>query len=372
MSDAVTVDKALAPASLNQSVPTWRLVLSLSWPVLVQQVLILLVGLSDQYLGGRFPPPDRSTHLENQAAQTTGVYLSWFITNFTMLVTVGSTALVARFVGAGDWSSARRATGQSILLAVVFGLLGTVVGLTNLHGFVHLLKLEGGRAIYAAAYVRPLFQLVTFQVIEAAGIACLIGAGDTRTGMWVRGGVALLNLPLAWSFFLGLGPFPRLGFPGITTGTAVSHGFGAVAVLAVLVRGRSGLRLEGRSLWPDVHLLYRILRVSIPAGVDSLALVVGQLWFLRIVNGLEEHEVTAHGIALGWEALGYLSGSAFGTAAMALVGQNLGIGDRGRRPTPAGWPLAWAAVSCVPWESSSTCWPRRCMACSVPTNGKGR
>ena len=44
----------------------------------------------------------------------------------------------------------------------------------------------------------------------------------------------------------------------------------------------------------------------------------------------------AHGIALRWEAMGYLPGVAFGTAAMALVGQNLGAGRPGRAAR-SGW-----------------------------------
>jgi Na+-driven multidrug efflux pump len=74
----------------------------------------------------------------------------------------------------------------------------------------------------------------------------------------------------------------------------------------------------------------------VPAAFDSLSVVVGQFWFLSIVNGLGKQASAAHGIALVWEALGYLSGAAFATAAMTLVGQNLG----GRRPDQAskgGW-----------------------------------
>src|SRR5262249_8256561 len=62
----------------------------------------------------------------------------------------------------------------------------------------------------------------------------------------------------------------------------------------------------------------------------------GQLWFLRIVNQLGEIASAAHGIALQWEALGYQTGSAFGVAAMALVGQNLGAG-RPREAARSGW-----------------------------------
>jgi Na+-driven multidrug efflux pump len=64
--------------------------------------------------------------------------------------------------------------------------------------------------------------------------------------------------------------------------------------------------------------------------------VLGQLWFLSIVNRLGDEASGAHGIALGWEALGYLSGAAFGTAAMTLVGQNLGAG-RPDRAARSGW-----------------------------------
>jgi Na+-driven multidrug efflux pump len=83
-------------------------------------------------------------------------------------------------------------------------------------------------------------------------------------------------------------------------------------------------------------LLWRLLRVGVPAGIDSVFIALSQLWFLSIVNQLSYAEITAHGIALGWEALSFLSGQAFGIAATTLIGQNLGAGqlDRASR---SGW-----------------------------------
>ena len=129
---------------------------------------------------------------------------------------------------------------------------------------------------------------------------------------------------------------PALRFEGIALGTALSNLLGGVVVLTVLARGRAGLGLSLRLLRPDWSLMRRLLRISVPAGIDSLSVVVGQLWFLTIVNGLGDTASGAHGIALRWEALGYLSGAAFGTAAMTLVGQNLGA-RQPRQAARSGW-----------------------------------
>lgn len=364
---------------IDRAQPLWYVVLVLALPVLAQQFLVLSVGLSDRILAGRLQPLPkqeraealghellalglvgggllsgnwsnalaaevpweaarqiRARHIAYQAAQTMAIYLSWLIASYTVLVSVGSTALVARFVGAGNGRGAIAVTNQSILLAIGFGLVGTVAGLIGINGLVGLLQLRGPAADFAGEYLRPLILLLVFQVIESAGIACLIGAGDTRISFWVLGGVAVINVPLAWGFFLGLGPMPEMGFVGIAFGTAVSHTLGGLVVLAVLARGRAGLSLHWRLLWPDWPLIQRILRISLPAAVDSLTLMIGHLWFFGIVNRLGETASSAHGIALGWEAMSFVCGSAFGTAAMTLVGQNLGAG-RPRQAAHAGW-----------------------------------
>jgi MATE family, multidrug efflux pump len=321
-----------APHLVDLTRPAWRLVLTLAWPVFLQQMLNVSVNLFDRWLAGHYRPDD----VTYQAVQTTAQYLVWSLYTLALLVTVGATALVAHFVGAGDWRSANRVTHQAMILAGVFGAVSTVAGLMTVDRMVTLLGVPGDDAAIAADYLRPILLLLTFQMIEQAGIACLIGAGDTKTGMWVLGGVALLNMPLAWLFRDGLGPIPPIGFAGIALGTAVSHTLGCVAVLAVLCRGRAGLRLHLGRLRPDAGLLRRMLRVSLPATVDALTVCLCQLWFLTLVNSIGKVPRAAHGIAIGWEALGYLSGQVFATAATALVGQNLGA-KRPDRAAHCGW-----------------------------------
>ncbi len=322
--------------------PVWKQLLHLAWPVLAQQALLFTVGVYDRYLVGNNPPDDPTQHVAFQAAQTNAHYLAWFISSYTVIVSVGSTALVARFTGARDHQSANTSLHQSILLAVILGTLGSIGGLLSAGTVVrHFLGLEGDAAPVAIQFLRPLLGLLVFQVLEQAGVACLIGAGDTRTGPLVSALVALINFPLAWGLLHGYGPIPKLGFTGVAYGTALSHMIGSFVVLAVLARGRYGLKLRFSQLIPSWAWMYRLLRISVPAAVDSLSVVAGQFWFLSLVNQIGDGStrnfaIAAHGQAIQWEALGYLSGLAFGIAAMSLVGRNLGAG-RPDRAAKCGW-----------------------------------
>ncbi|MBO0699406.1 MAG: MATE family efflux transporter [Zavarzinella sp.] len=328
------------PADLaHDARPAWRLVVRLAWPVLIQQLLILSVGLYDQFLAGNNAPADPAKHIGYQAAQTTANYIAWFISSSTTVVSVGATALVARAVGAGDRNLAVRATNQSILLAIVIGVLCTPLILMLLPWGVGALGLHGDTAESAVRFLRPILAFATCQLVTQAGIASLVGAGDTRTGPVVLSSVAILNIPLAWACFHGFGPIPEMDFFGIGMGTALSHAIGCFVVLAVLAHGRYGLRFRYSLLWPDWRLVYRLLRVSVPASVDTLSIGLCQLWFLSLVTALGDVAAAAHGNAIRCEGLGYLSGYAFATAAAALVGQNLGA----RQPRAAAHAV-WVAL----------------------------
>ena len=331
------MDAGLAAIPSNRTI--WRQVLALALPNLAQQYLHLVVQLSDQKIAAEFPVPlaERADYL---SALTTAGYLYWCVSSYTVLVSVGATALVARFVGAGDWATAQKATGQAVVLAIGFGLIGSLAGLLGLRSLIGLVGPSGLAAEHCVAFLTPLVVLLAFQITESACVACLVGAGDTRTGLYVLGGVAILNVPLAWGLCFGIGSFEGFGFVGIALGTGLSHLIGCIVVLVLLVRGRSGLKLNLGILRPDRELCRRMLRVSIPAGVDSLSVAVSQLWFLSLVNALPTVSSAAHGIAIRVEALGFLAGAAFGTAAMSLVGRNLGA----RTPHEAA-RCGWAAFA---------------------------
>jgi putative MATE family efflux protein len=166
------------------------------------------------------------------------------------------------------------------------------------------------------------------------GIACLRGAGDTRTGLITMILVNVVGASVSWLLMLGFGPIPALGWRGVAIGTACGHVVGGIVPFARLLWGNVGLRLNWNELRFDFPLIRRLLRIGIPGGADILFIVTCQLVFLSLVNHLGEAAAAAHGLAIRLESLGYLPGVALQVAATTLCGQYLGMGDY-RRATRA-------------------------------------
>ncbi len=254
----------------------------------------------------------------------------WAFSGLFSVIAIGSTAMVARFIGAGDYEAANRVTNQSLLVGTVLALVVTAVSLALGERLVWALQLEGEAADLASRYLRFLLPMLPAIMLQAVIIACLHGAGDMVTGLVSMVLVNATNIALSWSLLLGLGPLPRLGWDGVAIGTSVGFAIGGLVPLAVLSRGRAGLKLRWHLMRPDLGLIRRLLRIGLPGGADVMSLISLQLIFLALINQLGTLAVAAHGVALRMESFAYLPGYAFQVAAGTLVGQFLGAGDSRR------------------------------------------
>jgi putative MATE family efflux protein len=295
--------------------------LRLAMPVLLEQILAMLVGFADTWLTGRFLLP------EHLAAIGLIAYLLWLIPCLFGAVAIGATALIARFIGAGNQAMAVKVTHQSLIVGAVLAAAVTIFFAVFGGAFVRLLQLPEEAARLATLYLMVLTPIIPAMMAEQVGIACLRGAGDTLTGFIAMSIVNVVNIALSASLVTGWGPFPNLGWAGLAIGTATGYAVAGVLILAVLIRGRAGLRLRWSGMRPDRDLIRRILRIGVPGGVDMTAIVLCHLWFVTIVNSLGVLEAAAHGLAIRIESLAYLPGTAFQVAAATMTGQSLGAGD---------------------------------------------
>ncbi|MHB8898714.1 MAG: MATE family efflux transporter [Thermoguttaceae bacterium] len=293
----------------------------LALPVLLEQLLSMLVGLSDRVITGYYL---ETSHL---AAINLMAYVLWLVYEMFAVVAIGGTAMVARFVGAGDLEAAQRVANQALVIGAVMAVVGVIFWALAGGWAIGLLGLHAEAAQQALLYIRIVLPVIPLIMIEAVGIACLRGAGDMMAGLVTMAIVNLVNIALSWSLVLGLGPLPPMGWRGIALGTATGYAVGGLIVLRLLLKGRSGLAIRREFLRPDWDLMRRLLRIGLPGGVDTLSIITCQLWFVSIINGLGDRAAAAHGVAIGIESLAFLPGVAFQAAAATLVGQYLGAGQ---------------------------------------------
>ena len=298
-----------------------RPMIGLAFPVLIQQILIMLVGLVDAFLAGRFLA---ESHV---AAIGVMVYMLWMFPCVFSFVGVGATAIIARTVGAGDGETARKVCNQSVTTGLVLSVAMMMVTFLFGPALMAAMGLEGEALTAANGYLSLLMLFLPAMMVEQIGMACLRGAGDTLSGLIAMAVVNVVNAGVGLALVIGVGPIPALGWLGLAIGTVVGYLVGAIMLSLLLYRGRAGLQWRFREMVPDWPVIRRILRVGIPGGSDMMAIVICQFIFLSMVGSLGQLALAAHSLAIRMESLAYLPGTAFQVAASTMVGQYLGAGE---------------------------------------------
>src|SRR5512143_1832757 len=164
-----------------------RRVMALAWPAVIEQTLAMMISLVDFYIVG---------HLG--AAALDGVGLGGQMLNLTAsflgAVGVGSTALVARHIGAGEPEDATRTARQSILVAMVIGVLMAVAGVTLARPIIAWFGGEPDVIEQGTRYLRTVAPSFAFFSVLLIGNAVMRGAGDTRTPLLVMMAVNVINI----------------------------------------------------------------------------------------------------------------------------------------------------------------------------------
>lgn len=307
--------EALPRGSIN------RQVFILALPMLGEQFGNFMVTFVDTWLAGRVAK-------EATAAVGAGGYMGWFVSLALSLVGTGAAALVARCFGSGDQRTARRGLHQAIMLSAVLGVMVTIVGYFGAPLLTMLFGLTERADVMLVRYVRiDSFGYALFSMF-LVGSGVIRAAGDTRTPMMIMIAVNAVNIIVSSALVFGwFGP--PLGVSGIATGTVVARCLGGALMIAVLLRGVRGLRLERHLFTYDRAVMRRILKVGLPAAGDTGLLWIAHMAFITAVSysgtgAYADANFAAHTIALRMEAITFLPAVAWMTAASTMVGQYLG------------------------------------------------
>jgi len=289
-------------------------ILKLSIPAAINSLLDMLQVITDLIMVGRISA-------FAVAAVGLGLQSLTFVFAILTLLHVGTSALLARFVGAGHMT--RASTGLATLLRFAFFLsLPMMLLWYVLSSNVYVWFGTVAEVVALGEdYVQMLTWMLPFVFVKLVFVTALNAAGDTKTPMYVKIGSIFLNVFLNYLFIFGNLGFPELGVMGAAVGTVI------VNILETLIY--IWLYVKGKMLYiPTLHysksLLKRALKVGIPASFERTLTFGSFMLFTVIIAHYGTEVLAGYQIGLRVEGLAFMPGIGFTIAAMALMGQGLG------------------------------------------------
>ena len=302
-----------------------RLIISLAWPSLAENVLTSLMSMVDMMMVGG---------LGTYAISAVGLVTQpkFIMMAAFMAMSVGTTALVARCKGARDPEGANLAFRQSVLITIAMSVVFCVAMIFAAEPLMRWLagsELSEQAITEGLTYFRiQIYGFPTMSLTFAIN-ASLRGAGNTRASFTNNTIANLVNVVLNYCLINGRFGFPRMEVAGASLATVIGQGVGLFCAIYTVARGRQYISLSFKTSWRlDFKMIRRIVNIGLPALIEQVIMRVGMLWFTTIVTGLGELAYSAHMVAMNIMQLSFTTGMAFGTAVTTLVGQCLGRGRR--------------------------------------------
>ncbi|MDY0402641.1 MATE family efflux transporter [Sulfurovum sp.] len=289
-------------------------VLRLSIPAAINSLLDMLQIITDLIMVGR---------LSAYAVASVGLGLQLLMLVYAVmtLLHVGTTALLSRFIGAGQ--KKRASTGLSTLL--IFALFLSIPVSALWYLFAPQVYLWFGTAkevvSLGSEYVTVLTWMLPFVFVKLVFVSALNSSGDTKTPMQIKIVSIVLNVVLNYLLIFGAFGFPELGVMGAALGTVI------VNILELMVYGYLYIKQKTFfiPLWfYSKRLLFRALKVGIPASVERALSAGSFMFFTAIIAYYGTEALAGYQVGLRVEGLAFMPGIGFTIAAMTLMGQGLG------------------------------------------------
>jgi len=294
-----------------------KVILSLSWPTQVAFVLQAAFNLVDTIYIGRVSP---------DAIAALSLAFPVFVVMFSLAggVGVGTTSLVARYLGAKRHRKANSVAQTSFLLAFVSTIAFMVLG----YMFVEPLYIWMGAADstleLALSYTRTVLWGSVFMFFMIAASSIIRGEGDTRTPMKYMIISSVINIVLDPLLIFGFWDFPKLGAQGAAIATNISVAVGCYLSIRYLFKKKEKVRISLRGFRLDGPLIKRILEIGIPSSIAQSFMALGIIFLTKIVSTFGSDGIASYGIGYRLDMLAVLPALGITLTMVTIVGHNIG------------------------------------------------
>ena len=298
------------------------------FPILFGTFFQQLYYTADAMVVGRF--------VGKQALAAVGGTTSTLINllvGFFVGLSSGATVVISQYYGARKADRVHWAVHTSVTFSIMGGVIFMVIGLLFSGVALRLMHTPEDVIGHALVYIRIYFLGMIPNLIYNMGAGILRAVGDSKRPLYFLITSCFINIVLD----LFLVAVVKMGVAGAAIATIISQFVSAILVVWAMLKTDDMYKLEPKELKIDRRMLRRIVRIGVPAGMQSVMYNISNIIVQAGVNTLGTDNVTA------WATYGKVDGlywmiiNALGISVTTFVGQNYGAGriDRVRKGTGA-------------------------------------
>jgi len=297
--------------------PLFSSILIFVIPIILANVMQTLFNAVDMVMVNFFS----ESGTEVASIGCTGPLLHLF-KNLSIGISVGTSILLARYLGAKEEEKTKKTISSSILSALLIGVLIAAVSIPLMKVLLSLMNcppecFEEAR-LYAVVNMAGMPAILLYNYCSAI----LRVSGDSKRPLYymlISGGT---NVVLNLSFCLLLDSKVL----AVALATMLSQALGAGLSLFRLFRMEGACRVSFSSLRMDWSYFFKILRYGLPNGICSALFSISNILIYSALNAYGAATVAGESAAAQLQEISLSVNAAFHVAAQTFIGQNLGAG----------------------------------------------
>lgn len=286
-------------------------------PVILTGILQLLFNAADLVIVGRF-----CGSVSVAAVGATGSITN-LIVNLFIGISVGAGVTVAHAYGGRLWEAVHRTVHTALPTALVSGVFLTAVGISLSERLLTMMGTPESVLPLSTVYMKIYFAGITFTMVYNFCASILRAAGDTKSPLIFLSIAGVVNVALNVVFVTVL----HMNVAGVALATVISQAISAVLVVITLMRRTDACKLELKKMRFYKVQLLKILRIGLPAGIQSSLFSVSNVMIQSSVNSFGDVMMSGNAAAGNIEGFLYTALNAFSQTAVNFVGQNVGAGQ---------------------------------------------
>ncbi len=312
--------KTAAKNAITEGV-IWKQLLIFFFPLLLGAFFQQMYNTADTIIVGRFLGKEALSAVGGSSGRLIDMLIYVMIS-----LSSGASVIIAQLYGAKNYTQTHRAVHTAMAFALIIGLTASIIGFIVTPNVLKAIATPPDVLPLSIVYMRIYFIGLVPNMFYNMGASILRAVGDSKRPFIFLIITCFVNIALDLLFIVVF----KMGVAGAAFATIVSQLISAILITSTLMLSHSSYKLYITHLKIHKNLLLRMLKIGVPAAIQTLMYNLPNIPLQYYVNLLGTDTVAAWSIYSKLEAVFWMVMDSLRNSVTTFAGQNYGAGKNHR------------------------------------------